>query len=203
MSVAGRLFAWFPTLHLALIATALGWAVVRPGLVSLLTIAAVTYGLPVLLFRVHNWLAPLRPGISDLAVPTHSAWWGAHQLQRNFVAFPALEAALRTVPGLFSAWLRLWGSEVGRNVIFTPQLDLLDRTHLSIGDGVLFGHRVTLACHVVHPRGDRLLLYVAPITIGEGAFIGAGSVLGPGVTIEANAILPAGTVARPRRRIGS
>ena len=61
-----------------------------------------------------------------------------HQLQVLYSAFPAL----RLVPGLYSAWLRLWGSRVGRAVYWTPQVKITDRGLLKVGDGVVFGHRV-------------------------------------------------------------
>jgi len=118
-------------------------------------------------------------------------WWGTHQLQRIYLAFPALEALLRLVPGLYSAWLRLWGSRVGRNVYWTPGVKLTDRSMFRIGDNVVFGQECAMSPHVITWRDGALRLLIKPITIGDGAVVGAQSGMGPGARIAPGATVRA------------
>ena len=157
------------------------------------------YGLPVVAYRLHNRVYPLSAGITYLQGQAYSPWWGSHQFQLVYIAFPALETLLRLVPGLFSLWLRLWGSQVGQQVYWTPGLEIADRGLLSIGDRVVFGHRVGLSSHIVKPKRDNLMLYVSPITIGDNSFIGAGSNLGPGATVNTGGDLSARSEVYPNK----
>ena len=93
-------------------------------------------------------------------------------MQLIFIALPALEAILRLIPGVYSAWLRLWGSHVGKHVYWTPLIEITDRDLLDIGDRVIFGHRAACYNHVVKPKGEDLVLYTAKITIGSDVFVG-------------------------------
>lgn len=98
-------------------------------------------------------------------------------------------------------WLRLWGSQVGQQVYWTPGLEIADRGLLSIGDRVVFGHRVGLSSHIVKPKRDNLMLYVSPITIGDNSFIGAGSYLGPGATVSTGGYLRARSEVYPNKMV--
>ena len=129
------------------------------------------YGFPLLAYHLHRFVYPLAHGISYLQGSDYSPWWGSHQFQLIYIAFPALEILLRLVPGVFSAWLRLWGANIGKQVYWTPALEIADRGLLTIGDGVVFGHRVGMYSHIIKPRRDNLMLYLNPITIGDGSFI--------------------------------
>ena len=153
----------------------------------------ILYLIPPFVFRIHGFIFPQLKGrsiISDAKV--YSPWWGGHQVQLLYIAFPAFEAALRLFPGFYSAWLRLWGAKVGRRVYWTPRVEILDRNLMDIGDEVVFGHRVVCVSHVIDQTSDgSLLLYVKPIQIGDGVFIGAGSSIGPGCVIEAGVRLDA------------
>jgi hypothetical protein len=187
------ILAYFPTAILVLVIAAFLYLCVHPGVFSVLSLFFVLYGLPLLVYRLHNYFYPVTEGISYLQGQNYSPWWGSHQLQAIYIAIPTLEAILRLVPGLFSVWLRLWGAKVGQQVYWTPALEIADRSLLEIGDRVIFGHRTGLYAHVVKPRRGNLTIYVKKIEIGSDAFIGAGSVLGPGVAIADGAFLPAGT----------
>ena len=59
-----------------------------------------------------------------------------------------------------------------------------------IGDKVIFGHKVECYGHVIKPKPDGLRLYTKLIVIGNAAFIGAGTRIGPGVKIEDGAFVP-------------
>jgi hypothetical protein len=179
MTLASWFYAFVPTLFLAAAAVSVYFG-------SVLSVFVVIYVVPPLLYRT----LLLRPGLYDLKQPKFNAWWATHQLQQLYIAVPALEALLRVVPGLYSAWLRLWGSKIGGGVHWTPRMEVLDRGLLEVGDGVVFGHKVELYGHTVMPKGERLLLYVDRVKVGAGAFVGAGSRLAPGVVVEAGAVVP-------------
>jgi acetyltransferase-like isoleucine patch superfamily enzyme len=76
-------------------------------------------------------------------------------------------------------------------VYWTPHIEILDRDLLTIGDGVIFGHLVKTASHVVVPRKKGLWVYIKPVIVNSHSFIGAGSVLGPGTEIPEGEFLPA------------
>lgn len=179
MTPASWLFAFVPALFLAAIAVSVYFK-------SVLGVFVVVFLVPPLLHRT----LPLKPGVYDLKERRFNAWWASHQLQLLFIAVPALEALLRCVPGLYSAWLRLWGSRVGAGVYWTPRMEVLDRGLLEVGDGVVFGHKVELYGHTVMPKQERLALYVNRVRVGAGAFVGAGSRLAPGVVVAEGAVVP-------------
>lgn len=85
----------------------------------------------------------------------------------------------------------------GRNVYANFNLTLVDDTHIYVGDCVLFGPNVTVCTgtHPIHPglRGKQAQ-YNAPVTIGNNVWVGAGSVILPGVTIGDNTVIGAGSV---------
>lgn len=92
-----------------------------------------------------------------------------------------------------------WGcfTHLGRNVYANFNLTLTDDTHIYIGDDVMIGPNVTItaATHPLHPALRRKVLqYNKPVTIGAGAWIGAGSIILPGVTIGENAVIGAGSI---------
>ena len=92
-----------------------------------------------------------------------------------------------------------WGcfTHLGKNVYANFNLTLTDDTHIYIGDDVMIGPDVTItaATHPLHPALRRKgLQYNKPVTIGAGAWIGAGSIILPGVTIGENAVIGAGSI---------
>lgn len=188
---------------LALIGAGAGgfaWSVVGRTPWPMLGALAVLYLLPPLLHRLHDRFAPLEPGVFDVVGEHYLPWWGSHQLQLLFIAFPAFETVLRLVPGAYSAWLRLWGARVGRGVYWTPGVRIYDRSLLEVGDGVVFGEGTGLTAHgITHSRG-RLRLILLPIRIGDGALLGARCGLSPGAEVEAGAVVPALTVIGVRER---
>ena len=93
-----------------------------------------------------------------------------------------------------------WGGRYvhfGRDVYANFNLTLVDDTHIYVGDGVLFGPNVTLSAgtHPVHPGlRSRQAQYNVSIHIGNNVWIGAHSVVLPGVTIGDNTVIGAGSV---------
>lgn len=190
MTRRGRLFALFPAAWMLVVVATLVQLLAHPGVTVVLVLVTVVYLVPVACFRLHASAWPLPEGRSRLDRPGYVPWWGGHHFELVYHAFPFLEAALRLVPGLYSAWLRLWGSRVGRRVHWTPRVEISDRGLLDIGDDVVFGHLSACYAHLIKPRRDGLVLYVRRIRIGDRVFIGAGSRLGPGVRIADDTILP-------------
>lgn len=83
------------------------------------------------------------------------------------------------------------GCDIGRQVTF----DLGE--HVQIGDGVTIGHEVLLltTSHELGPRTHRAGAVVrAPIRIGNGAWIGSRTVILPGITVGAGAVVAPGSL---------
>jgi hypothetical protein len=202
MTTRSRAFAFFPAAWLCGVLLALAtWIVLPWSLPRLIVLLAMLYLVPVACFRLHELAWPMKEGKVRLDDDNYVPWWGAHQMQVMYTAFPALEAALRLIPGAYSAWLRLWGSHIGRDVHWTPLVEITDRSMLDVGDMVIFGHRAACYAHVVQRRQDGLMLYMRRIRIGPAAQIGAGSRLGPGATIDAGVVLPVLTDVGVGRRV--
>ncbi len=116
-------------------------------------------------------------------------WWLSLQLQMNFNRLGFLEEVLRIVPGLYSAWLRLWGAKIGKLVYWSPGTILSDRQLLKIGDQVVIGAGTKLIPHFMNKDSDdRLRLFISNIEIGDRAVIGGYSLLVGGVSVKADEV---------------
>jgi maltose O-acetyltransferase len=105
----------------------------------------------------------------------------------------------------FPAWrvqlLRWCGFAIGRDVYIADDLiiaeELRDRGMLRLGDRVSIAPRVTLVT-ASHPNESRIRPFApeqrAPITIEADAWLGAGVVVLPGVTIGRGAVVGANSV---------
>ena len=92
-----------------------------------------------------------------------------------------------------------WGchTHLGRNFYANFNLTLVDDTYIHIGDDVMCGPNVTLATagHPLDPDLRRQAYQVnKPIRIGDNVWIGAHTVVLPGVTIGSNTVIGAGSV---------
>ena len=125
-------------------------------------------------------------------------WWLLTQLQVNYSRFPATEEALRLVPGLYSLWLRLWGSRVSLFVYWSPGVIVMDRTHLRIGPRVVIAPGARIGAHVLQTfRDGGSQLSVAPVRIDAGAMIGIMAGVGPGCHVHAHETVPPRKFLRP------
>lgn len=194
MSLGGRLVSLFPALYLVLVAGTLGWIWLAPAWWSVLLLIAVVYLVPLACFRVHELFLPLGEGQWDLSEPAYNRWWASYCFQYPFTAVPWLEALIHFVPGLYSCWLRAWGSKIGKRVFWTPRVDILDRSLIEVGDGVVFGHLSAMSCHAVSDIDGRPMLITMKIKIGERSLIGVDSQFGPGV------VIPPRTQVKPKTR---
>nr|WP_315871114.1 acyl transferase [Trichocoleus desertorum] len=203
MTWLSTILACFPALVMFLAGGSFLSVCISPSIWTVLLLLFSLYGLPLLIYRIHARFYPVLEGISYLQGKVYSPWWGSHQIQAFYIAFPALETVLRLIPGLFSFWLRLWGSKVGTGVYWTPHLEIADRGLLEIGDRVIFGHQVGLYPHIIKPRKQDLMLYVKKIKIGDGVFLGAWNHIGPGVVVQSGTYIPVFTHVYPNQTIDS
>lgn len=88
------------------------------------------------------------------------------------------------------------GLTVGKN--FNPQLGFnLDPSHcwlITIGDDVTFGPNVQVLAHDASMHQALGYTKIGRVTIGNRVFIGAGSIVLPGITIGDDVIVGAGSV---------
>lgn len=160
------------------------------SLIFFVLLCLIPYLVPLTTFRVLNYFWPLKEGRSHLQAETYSPWLAAYRIQLIYGLFPFFECALLAFPGLYSCWLRAWGSKIGRRVIWAATVTVTDRSHLHIGDEAFIGAGVYFSSHVVQDSKDKFLLLYKRITVGNNVFIGAGCRLGPGVVIKDKARVP-------------
>lgn len=164
--------------------------------------------LPPLLSRIVLTALPFSRTRIDITSVHFFVWWAIFNLQGVFNRVTFLEEILRIVPGVYSAWLRLWGSRIGRFTYWTPGIRILDRSFLSVGDDVHFGVDVRLNPHVIHRcQGGKLELILDTITLRDRAFVGgyslltAGCEIGEGENARAHTVLPPFSIFKNGARI--
>jgi putative colanic acid biosynthesis acetyltransferase WcaF len=111
--------------------------------------------------------------------------------------------------------LRLFGAKVGKGVVIKPHVSIKYPWHLFIGDNVWIGENVwidnlttvilkdnscvsqgaLLLCGNHNYKKSTFDLMVLPITLEEGAWAGAKTVVCPGVKLGSHSLLTAGSTA--------
>lgn len=93
-------------------------------------------------------------------------------------------------------WLIHLGDDVSinRGASFFP--GMLCKSEITIGNGVRIAPNVSLCAAGHDPDDPHLTDIASPITVGDGAWLGAGSILLPGARIGAGAVVAAGAVVR-------
>ena len=124
--------------------------------------------------------------------------------------FDGIGRTLRRIKGwwLFGRWdVHIYGSftainprniRFGKNVAINPEVFLLAREGIRLGDNVVLSARCMLIDAGLDvedgaPASDRRHSG-APITLEDSAWIGAGAIILPGVTIGKGAVVGAGSV---------
>lgn len=93
-----------------------------------------------------------------------------------------------------------WGGKnvhFGNNVYANFNLTLVDDGEIFVGDNVMFAPNVIVATatHPIHPELRRKQAqYNLPVYIGNNVWIGAGSIILPGVKIGDNSVIGAGSI---------
>ena len=149
----------------------------------------------------------------------NNSWFdpGAGVLKRMVWFF--VNAAFFTTYFPFSGFkrslLRMFGARVGKGVVIKPSINIKYPWRLEIGDHVWIGEKVwidnlvmvRIGNNACLSQGAMLLtgnhnykkstfdLITGEITIGEGAWIGAQSVVCPGVICHEHSVLSVGSVA--------
>ena len=189
MTFLSKIFTLFPCVHLFMIIYSIMCFSLNPSKKGITFIFLSIYFFPLICFRALTLITPTKEGVSDILSKKFSPWWAGHQIQLLLITLPWLEDILKTIPGCYSFWLRLWGSKIGKNIYWTPGTINYDRNLLEIGDNVIMGEKVITSGHIITPQRGKGLLKVARVCIGKRSFIGAFSMLAPGTQIEADAFI--------------
>lgn len=104
-----------------------------------------------------------------------------------------LDDTVRMFPPFYTAFGKL--TKVGKGVFINFGCTFLDRGGITLEDDVFVGPNAQLITEN-HPEqpSKRRNVYANPINIKEGAWIGAGAIVLPGVTIGRHSIVAAGAV---------
>lgn len=86
-------------------------------------------------------------------------------------------------------------TRIGKNVFINHDCTFLDMGGITIEDDVLIGPKVSLITesHPLDPT-ERKSLLAKPVVVKRNAWIGAGAIILPGVTVGENAVVAAGSV---------
>lgn len=156
---------------------------------------------------------------SDLS-KYNNAWYsvGAVSLKLivwYFVNLWVLRSGWLPLNGIKVVILRLFGAKVGKNVVIKPHVNIKYPWRLTIGDNVWIGENawidnladVTIGDNVCISQGAMLLcgnhnykkttfdLMIGEIKLEEGVWVGAQSVVCPGVTMKSHSVLAVGSIA--------
>ena len=117
-----------------------------------------------------------------------------------------LEERFRLIKEIFSGAGNVWieppiyfcygkNIEIGADCYFNFNCNFVDDGKITIGNKVMFGPGVTVATtgHPINPN-YRGYMYSFPVKIEDNCWIGAGSIICPGITIGENSVIGAGSI---------
>lgn len=157
-------------------------------------ITLIIYVIPPLITRIALSFCPLKETEYMLFSKEYLVWWLIFCCQIIYLRFPFLEELIRTIPGAYSLWLRIfWGAKIGKFTYWAPGTRILERNFLKIGDNVIFAADTRLNAHV---QTDSKLL-IAPIVIEDNVVVGAYSLLTCGTVLKANQATKAFLISPP------
>ena len=151
-----------------------------PTLMGFLLIIFVPLLVPVLTNRLVTFFAPMREGVRYAGSKGFDAWIVSYRLQGFYYLFPIFERFLLAIPGAYSMWLRAWGSKIGRKVVWSPNVEVIDRGMIEVGDKVLFGYQAALSSHIILFENRQLKLILSKVRLAPGTLVGGRASLGPG-----------------------
>ena len=155
---------------------------------------------------------------TDLSTYTNN-WYQPGSALKRFLWYFVNEIFIRNPLNPFSGirvWLlRLFGAKIGDHVVIKPNVNIKYPWKLIIGNYCWIGESVwidnlalvTIEDDVCVSQGAFLIcgnhnyksssfdLKVSPIILKSGSWIGAKSVVGPGITVNSHAVLSLGSVA--------
>ncbi|MGZ3787759.1 MAG: acyl transferase [Bacteriovorax sp.] len=192
-----------PTMLVMLIIGVLIRLSIEQNLTWSLILLMVIYLLPPLLWRAISPFIPTTMGSSYLGSHTESVngWFVSYQIQQLYNALPILESILKIIPGVYSAWLRLWGAKIGEKINWTWQSKVIDRPFVHIGDRSVIGNEAYLFAHTIKKKEDRYLLYLKEISIGSDVVLALQNKVGPGAVIADRAFIKARVAVLPNTKI--
>ena len=143
---------------------------------------------------------------------------GARPLKEGFWMLTSLflfQLCPLKLSGLKCAMLRAFGAKIGRGVVIKPRVTITFPWKLTVGDHVWLGEEawllnlapIVIESHVCISQRAFLCtgnhdyksptfdLIVKPIHVEEGAWVGAGALVSPGVKVGNHAVLAACSVA--------
>lgn len=183
MTLGGRLVTLFPAIYLIAVSAWVFKMLHAFVWYDFLVLIGLVYLFPLLVHRIHFLFFPFGDGYWVLSEKKYNPWWASHMFQYPFIACPWIESLIHFFPGLYSLWLRAWGSKIGKGVFWTPRVEIIDRGLVEIGDYVVVGHIATMCSHMVADIEGQPALVVKKIIIGEKSFVGADSQFGPGAVV--------------------
>jgi hypothetical protein len=197
--LAMMLMGFIPLVHISAVALVICLPLAGrapPWVIGLAPLAL--YLVPPLVVRAALAWRPLQDGRYDLHAPEFLLWWFSGQWQIVFNRLPFLEELLRLVPGLYSAWLRLWGARVGSLVYWSPGVVLVDRPLIDVGNRAVLGIGVRVYPHLLlRGEHDEAALLLGHVRLGDESLIGGLAVLLPGVHVCDGEELRGARVAPP------
>lgn len=106
-----------------------------------------------------------------------------------------LDSSVRMFPPFYTAFGKM--TTVGKEVFINFGCTFLDQGGITLEDGVFIGPGVKIATEG-HPEepAKRHSLITVPVVVRRNAWIGAGAIILPGVTVGENAIVAAGAVVK-------
>ena len=132
-----------------------------------------------------------------------------------FISTVFFRSGLMPFSSVLVALLKIFGCKAGHDIRVKPYVNIKYPWKLQIGDHTWIGEncvienlaQVTLGKNVCLSQGSALItgnhnykkvtfdLFVRPITIEDGAWIGAQAIVCPGVVVASHAVLTVGSVA--------
>jgi hypothetical protein len=195
MTIGGKIVSFFPLFYLICVLAWMTQMFLNFQYYQLLVLVGIVYLMPLLFHRLHCLFFPFGDGYWILSEKKYNPWWASHMFQFPFIACPWIESLLHFVPGLFSIWLRCWGSKIGKNVYWTPRVEVVDRGLMEVGSNVVVGHISGFCSHMVADIDGKPALVVKKIILGDRVFVGGDTQMGPG------AIVPPRTKLKPKTRL--